>query len=232
MDTMDTEVAKDALAEALERRGWTWQPNASSWVFDPSRPTGTEAASCHFARTELDLCAGVVFPPAVLFICKLEERLDDVTGREKDWTTAAGATGRYGGHLAGTAPLQSIGVPEDDDELIALLEDIESWRWPDRLPADGFGGIDRRHGTLPADLPVLLAAVAERPGWEVYPSPVDGQLLCESIWPAFRFRTGAHIRPDTDESGYLAWAPDPFDVALRATTATEVAARLAEIEAW
>lgn len=224
------------IESALAQRGWHRLGTTPAWQFMASTPPGGTAPdvprTCVCRPTEIDPTAGAVYPPGV-FYRPLPGFSDRPPAADtEDFWPAAKVCGMDDAHLLRSGVMESLGLPGDAEDVIALLERIESWRWPTALPLRGFGGEDFWQVPLPSDLPVLMDAVCLRKGWTILEYPHEGQSL-HQIWPAFTCRDfRVMIVPCTVRGGYLVCVRGDDRPRLRADTAAEVVKQLSDIELW
>ncbi|WP_205327039.1 hypothetical protein [Glycomyces sp. YM15] len=225
--SLDTAAVDQALRE---RPGWILDERTRSWTYTPSTPPAragvTVPDSCFLRPTELDLEleAPTAFPPSVVH--QFDAGDPPVLARD--------VTGLDDTHLAERGLVEAIDLPTDVAAVVALLPHIESWRWPDALPTDGFGPPVMRFTPFPAEVDELRAVMAERPAWVVEDAPYEGDPLVQ-MPPRFTHTSAeghvVEIRPLQNRPGFSVRSEgSPAMTALEYETGTDMLRLAAVIE--
>ncbi|MGC4771560.1 hypothetical protein ACLQ25_21645 [Micromonospora sp. DT44] len=217
------------LFALLEQRPG-WRRGQGGWDFVPSMPPGASGergsvTPCEATAIDDD---GSVYPPSVRYYY-------DEDDSEPALRTAAEITGIAHPPLSGEVKSVTF---DSTDEIVAALDEIESWRWPARLPDRDFNagrGVSWEPG-LPSDIDELSAVLAGRPGWRREEEAHDGLSLAQ-LWPAWTYLPtspeGTTIRPDQfDGVGYRVWAPVGSYRHLHFFGAASLTLVLTQIESW
>ncbi|WP_133884190.1 hypothetical protein [Glycomyces sp. NRRL B-16210] len=177
------------------RTGWEKHPTSDLWTYSPSIPrvegTAVPPPSCRLLGTTFSAACGVLFPPSVKFIFDEE----DCEGEAEE---ASLITGTDNPLLRTTGVVTAIYLPSPFD-LDSRLPEIESWRWPARLPRTGFGAGEEWYRPLPPDFEQLAEVIGTRRGWSFTAEPNDWEPL------AYPFQKLEHWKGDELSCSITTW---------------------------